>query len=117
MFSDTKIKKTAKAERDCKLSDEKGLLLLACEWHDLNKGRWTDHQQSDVLRSLERDAFPSLGKVPIGGIEAHDMLDLLRKIEKRGSIERAKRIRYALRAPLRRPLLTPRSCATTTPRL
>ena len=26
-------------------------------------------------------------------------------------------LRYALRAPLRRPLLTPRSCATTTPRL
>lgn len=43
MLSDTKIKKTAKAERDYKLSDEKGLLLLACEWHDLNKGRWTDH--------------------------------------------------------------------------
>lgn len=71
MFSDTKIKKATKAERDYKLSDEKGLLLLACEWHDLNKGRWTDHQQSDVLRSLERDAFPSLGKVPIGCIGVH----------------------------------------------
>lgn len=64
---------------------------VAREWHELNKGRWTDVHQADVLRSLERDVFPALGKRRINDIEAHDVLDLLRKIEKRGSIETASR--------------------------
>lgn len=170
MLSDTKIKKAAKAERDYKLSDEKGLFLLvrktggklwqmkyrferkekllsfgpypdvslaaardardvarrllregldpgaekkrvagaarleeahsfesvAREWHEINKGRWTPVHQADVLRSLERDVFPTLGKRQINDLEAHDVLDLLRKIEKRGSIETAKRIRQRI---------------------
>lgn len=86
-------KREAKAAR---LEEAHSFESVAREWHSLNKGRWTEHHQSDVLRSLERDVFPTLGKVPIGGIEAHDVLDLLRKIEKRGSIETAKRIRQRI---------------------
>lgn len=170
MLSDTKIKKAAAADRDYKLSDEKGLFLLvrknggklwqmkyrfdrkekllsfgpypdvplsaardardaarrllregidpgaekkrvataekraeahsfesvAREWHEVNKGRWTKVHQYDVLRSLDRDVFPTLGKRHINDIEAHDVLDMLRKIEKRGSIETAKRIRQRI---------------------
>lgn len=79
-----------------KLEESHSFESVAREWHELNKGRWTEVHQADVLRSLERDVFPTLGKVPIGGIEAHDVLDMLRKIEKRGSIETAKRIRQRI---------------------
>lgn len=86
-------KRAATAERR---AEAHSFESVAREWHQLQKGRWSEHHQSDVIRSLERDVFPTLGKTPIGGLEAHDILDLLRKIEKRGSIETAKRIRQRI---------------------
>ncbi|WP_372731907.1 tyrosine-type recombinase/integrase [Novosphingobium sp.] len=79
-----------------KLAEAHTFEAVAREWHELQKGRWSDHHQLIVIRSLERDVFPTLGKTPIGGLDAHDILDLLRKIEKRGSIETAKRIRQRI---------------------
>lgn len=86
-------KREAKAAR---LEEAHSFESVAREWHELNKGRWTDVHQADVIRSLERDVFPTLGKRQINDIEAHDVLDMLRKIEKRGSIETAKRIRQRI---------------------
>lgn len=71
---------------------------VAREWHGLQKGRWVPVHADDVLRSLERDVFPTIGAMPIAGIEAHDVLDMLRAIEGRGSIETAKRIRQRISA-------------------
>lgn len=81
---------------------------VAYEWHGLNVGRWTPIHAADVIRSLERDEFPAIGHMPISALEAHDVLDVLRKVERRGSTETAKRIRqrisgvFALRIMLRR---------------
>lgn len=71
---------------------------VAREWHGLQKGRWVPVHADDVLRSLERDVFPKLGRRPIAELEAHEILDLLRRIEKRGSIETAKRLRQRMSA-------------------
>jgi len=71
---------------------------VAREWHGLQKGRWVPVHAEDVLRSLERVVFPKLGARPIGDLEAHEILALLRAIEKRGSIETAKRIRQRISA-------------------
>jgi integrase len=86
-------KREANAERQ---AEAHSFESVAREWHDLNKGRWSEHHQVDAIRSLERDVFPLIGKIPIGALEAHDVLDLLRKIERRGSIETAKRIRQRI---------------------
>jgi integrase len=86
-------KRAANAER---LAEEHTFESVAREWHELNKGRWSEHHQSDVIRSLVRDVFPVFGSHNINDIEAHDVLTLLRKIEKRGSIETAKRIRQRI---------------------
>ena len=69
---------------------------VAYEWHRLNESRWTPIHGADVIRSLERDVFPAIGHMPIGALEAQDVLDLLRKVERRGSIETAKRIRQRI---------------------
>jgi hypothetical protein len=72
--------------------------VIAREWHTLNESRWTPVHRADVLRSLDRDVFPKLGSLPLGMIDAPVLLDVLRGIERRGSIETAKRIRQRVSA-------------------
>ena len=51
---------------------------------------------SDRTRTrLEQDAFPWLGRRPIGEIEAPELLQCLRRVEARGAIETAHRIKDA----------------------
>lgn len=69
---------------------------VAREWHRINDSRWTPIHAADVIRSLERDVFPAIGTTPISALEAGDVLDVLRKVERRGSIETAKRIRQRI---------------------
>lgn len=71
---------------------------VAREWHEVNKVQWTDVHSRDVIRSLERDAFPKIGVLPIAEIDAPTVLELLRGIEKRGSGETARRIRQRISA-------------------
>lgn len=58
----------------------------------LSPNRTTDHT-ARILRGLERDVFPWLGNKPISKITAPDVLPVLRRIETRGAIETAHRIR------------------------
>lgn len=67
--------------------------VVAREWHENQKGRWSDNHYNNVLHRLETDIFPFIGKMPIAEIEAPDLLDALRKIEKRGALDLAGRAR------------------------
>ena len=73
---------------------------LAREWHELNRGRWTEHHASDVLVSLERDVFPMLGEFAPGELTAPLILACLRPVENRGAIETAGRLRQRISAVL-----------------
>jgi integrase len=64
----------------------------------MHKARWAPVHAQDVLKSLERDVLPSLGTLPIKQIDAPLVLAVLRKIEARGSIETAKRVRQRISA-------------------
>ncbi|MCB1557001.1 MAG: integrase arm-type DNA-binding domain-containing protein [Alphaproteobacteria bacterium] len=66
---------------------------VALEWHENQKGRWSENHSNNVLHRLERDIFPFIGTEPIATIEAPDLLDVLRKIEKRGALDIAGRTR------------------------
>jgi integrase len=52
------------------------------------------HAQRTQIR-LEQDAFPWIGRRPIGEIEAPELLLMLRRIESRGAIETAHRVKDA----------------------
>ncbi len=71
---------------------------VARRWHEMHKSRWTPVHAADVLKSLEREIFPFLGSVPISQIDAPLVLASLRKIEARGSLETAKRVRQRMSA-------------------
>jgi len=54
---------------------------------------WSPVHSADVLMSLERDLFPPIGDLPITVIKAPKLLEVLQKVEKRGAIETAHRLR------------------------
>lgn len=66
---------------------------VAIEWHENKKGCWNENHANNVLHRLERDVFPYIANMPISGIEAPDLLEVLRKIEKRGALDIAGRTR------------------------
>jgi integrase len=69
---------------------------VARDWFERNKGRWAPRHADDVIGSLERDIFPTLGGKPIRSITAAMVLKALQPIEDRPAIETAKRIRQRM---------------------
>lgn len=66
---------------------------IAREWAHESKGRWVEGHHGRVLRSLEIDAFPTLGAVPIKEIKAPHVLNVIRVIEQRGKLVTARKVR------------------------
>ena len=58
---------------------------IAREWHAKFSSGWVASHGDRILRRLENDIFPWLGKRPIGEIKAPEMLAVLRRIESRGA--------------------------------
>lgn len=61
------------------------------EWHTRNADRWTPNYGADILHRLEMDVFPEIGKCPIAELKPPQILAALRKVEKRGAYEMARR--------------------------
>lgn len=71
---------------------------VAREWYENAKAQWATIHASDVIRSLERDVFPTIGSLPIAQLTPPLILGVLREIETRGAIETAKRVRQRISA-------------------
>ena len=69
---------------------------VAREWlATIHEGKVSaDHSERTRIR-LEQDAFPWLGRRSIAEIEAPELLQVLRKVEARGAIETAHRVKNA----------------------
>lgn len=65
---------------------------VANEWYAKQVHTWVAHHASDVLRRLESNIYPSLGRRPIADIEALELLAALQKIEHRGAYDLAHRV-------------------------
>ena len=63
------------------------------QWHDAQTPRWSPKYAKKLIQALERDVFPDLGALPLADIDGPMILRILRKIESRGSIDTAKRVR------------------------
>ena len=64
---------------------------IAREWHAKFSPGWVASHGDRILRRLENDIFPWLGKRPIAEIKAPELLAVLRRIESRGAQETAHR--------------------------
>lgn len=67
--------------------------LIALEWHDVQKDKWTPQHAQNVRHRLEKDVFPIIGNRPIRDIRPPELLNALRKIEKRDALDIAGRTR------------------------
>ncbi len=71
---------------------------VAREWYGNARTQWASIHAADIIRSLERDVFPTIGDLPIAHLTPPIILAVLREIEVRGAIETAKRVRQRISA-------------------
>ena len=80
-------------QRKIKLAGDKDSFeAVAKEWYGKYRSQWTDNHATTTLRRIEANLFPWLGSRPIAVIEPREILQTLRRIEKRGSLETAHRV-------------------------
>jgi len=70
---------------------------LAWEWHDSRQSKWSENYAREIINALSRDVFPWLGGRAIKEIEPLELLAVLKRIEDRGAIEQAKKVRQRCR--------------------
>ena len=82
---------------------------IAREWHKMSKKKWNDKYAYFVLRRLEKDLFPFIGNRPINEITAPELLQVLKKIEKRGATDLAHRVLQSSGQVFRYAIITSRA--------
>lgn len=73
-------------------SDVNSFEAIAREWHTRNIGKWTERHAEQIIRRLELNVFPWLGKVGIQKIAPPELLKIMRRMENRGAHETAHRV-------------------------
>ncbi len=86
-----------KAEKATRASQSEGTFeAVAREWHKvIHTVKTSEGHAARTLIRLEQDAFPYIGTMPIAEVTAPKLLDMLRRIEGRGAIETAHRVKQA----------------------
>jgi integrase len=64
---------------------------VAREWYEVRRGDWAPSYGAKIIRRLEADVFPWVGKLAVDAITPPQLLQVLRRIEARGVIETAHR--------------------------
>lgn len=87
----SEARKTAREEAQA--IGESSFEAVAREFITSKKNRWSAINIDKVTRQLEKNVFPWLGKRPVSEITAPELLKVLRRIEDRGALETAHRVR------------------------
>ena len=102
----------AQKQRDklaAKASGNATFKAIALEYLDNRRHALTPLYADQILRRLDADIFPHIGSRPITEIDAPELLDVLRKIEKRGVLEQARRLRQSIGQVFRYAMVTGRA--------
>jgi len=85
-----------KAQKQAETSEAETFEVIAREWHAKFSHTWTPGHAVKLLSAMTRDLFPWIGAHPISDIKAPELLKALRRIESRGTLETAHRVRGLL---------------------
>lgn len=88
---------------------ENSFEIVAREWHNKFSGQWSTGHAETIMERLTRDVFPWLGTKPVGDVKPVDLLAILRRVEGRGALETAHRIRTICGQVLRYAVATGRA--------
>jgi integrase len=83
--------------------------VIAREWLHNQRKRLAPRYCAQILARLESDVFPQIGSRPIAEIDAPELLDTIRKIEQRGVLETARRLRQSCGQVFRYAIVTGRA--------
>ncbi|CAH7428647.1 integrase domain-containing protein [Vibrio fortis] len=72
------------------------LFNVSQQWMEQKKSTVTEDYAKDIWRSLELHVFPSLGSQPISMVTAQTVIQTLRVVEAKGSLETLKRLSQRL---------------------
>ena len=81
---------------------------VALEWLKAQSGVWSFTHTARIESRLKRDAFPSIGKIPVADLKAAEILAMLRPVEDRAP-DIAGRIRQTVGAIMRYAVATSRA--------
>jgi integrase len=96
-------------KRAAKIAAGNTFEAVAREWHENWKDARSPYYAAQILRRLEADAFPAIGRRPIAELEPPELLDMLRKVEKRGANETARRLKQLVGQIFRFAIVTGRA--------
>ncbi len=83
-------------QQELKAVHEYTFLNVATKWFEIKKDDVTADYAIDIWRSLELHIFPQLSDVPVREITAPQVIELLKPIEAKGSLETVKRLAQRL---------------------
>ncbi|MEY0333728.1 tyrosine-type recombinase/integrase [Providencia rettgeri] len=92
-----------------KYAAENTFKAVAMEWHASKCSTWSQGYASEILRCFENDVFPFIGSRPIDQLAPLELLAVLQKIEKRGALEQASKIRRRCGEVFRYAVITGRA--------
>lgn len=69
---------------------------LAEEWWNKQQGAWTDKHAKRVWSSIKKEMIPVIGNLSIYDITTPECLDVIRKVEKRGALDVATRVKQQM---------------------
>ncbi|HHR5697294.1 TPA: tyrosine-type recombinase/integrase [Klebsiella michiganensis] len=82
---------------------------LAMEWHSHKSTSWSEGYAEHLLMYLRKDIFPFIGQKAITDISQVEMLNVLRKMEQRGVLDKLKKTRQACRQIFTYAIITGRA--------
>ena len=88
---------------------ENSFETISLDWHRHQKDRWTPGHAEAVIKSLERYVFKSLGGIPVDEITPPMVLEVIRAIEAKGSLEMASKTLQRIGAVFRFAVQTGRA--------
>jgi integrase len=83
--------------------------VIALEWHAKFSPSWTQGHAAVIMAQLKHDLFPWIGKRPVNDIKARELLAVLRRVESRGALYTAHRVRTTAGQVLRYAVATGRA--------
>ena len=98
-----------KAKKQAKTEETETFEVIAREWHTKFTPTWTPGHANKLLSAMTRDLLPWLGTRPIKELKAPELLATLRRIESRGTLETAHRMRGLLGQIFRYAIATGRA--------
>jgi integrase len=101
------VKKEEKAIQ--KLSTGNTFEAIAREWHKSKADRWSLRYCDEIIDTFEKDIFPYIGKRPIAKIKPLELLETLRKMERRGALEKMRKVRQRCGEVYRYAIITGRA--------